>query len=40
MVFTLLGDAYIGELVKKDSGKTSSGDRVEIRATKKAQVYS
>jgi len=41
MVFTLLGDAYIGgELVKeKTAVNLSSGDQVEIKATdKKAQV--
>ncbi len=41
MVFTLLGDAYIGgELVKeKTAAKLTSGDHVEIKATdKKAQV--
>jgi hypothetical protein len=41
MVFTLLGDAYIGdELVKeKTAVKLTSGDTVEIKATdKKAQV--
>ncbi len=41
MVFTLLGDAYIGgDLVKeKTAVKLTSGDRVEIKATdKKAQV--
>ncbi len=41
MVFTLLGDAYIGgELVKeKTAVKLTSGDQVEIRATdEKAQV--
>lgn len=41
MVFTLLGDAYIGgELVKeKTAVKLTSGDTVEIRATdEKAQV--
>ena len=41
MVFTLLGDAYIGgDLVKeKTAVKLTSGDQVEIKATnKKAQV--
>ena len=41
MVFTLLGDAYIGgDLVKeKTAAKLSSGDQVEIKATdEKAQV--
>jgi hypothetical protein len=41
MVFTLLGDAYIGgDLVKEKSAvKLTSGDQVEIKATdKKAQV--
>lgn len=41
MVFTLLGDAYIGgELVKeKTAAKLTFGDRVEIKATEKnAQV--
>lgn len=41
MVFTLLGDAYIGgELIKeKTAVKLTSGDTVEIKATdKKAQV--
>lgn len=41
MVFTLLGDAYIGdELVKEKSAvKLTSGDKVEIKATdKNAQV--
>jgi redox-sensitive bicupin YhaK (pirin superfamily) len=41
MVFTLLGDAYVGgELIKeKTAGKLTSGDYVEIKATdEKAQV--
>ncbi|MDD3766712.1 MAG: pirin family protein [Eubacteriales bacterium] len=41
MVFTLLGDAYIGgELVKeKTAAKLTSGDQIEIKATdEKAQV--
>lgn len=41
MVFTLLGDAYIGgELVKeKTAAKLTSGDKLEIRSTdKNAQV--
>ncbi|NTW05835.1 MAG: pirin family protein, partial [Peptococcaceae bacterium] len=41
MVFTLLGDAYVGgELVKEKTGvKLTSGDRLEIKATdKNAQI--
>ena len=41
MLFTLLGDAYIGgeQIIEKTAVKLSSGDRVEIKATdKRAQV--